>query len=738
MAIKTITNNIQQEKGIDYSVITDTSADWSGVTNDTYFYNLDDRLPYYKNTSGDVIGVFEEGGSSISDGDKGDVTVSASGNVWTIDNDAVTFDKIQNVSTNRVLARSSSGVGSVEELTLPNFRALINVEDGATADQTPAEIKSAYESNTNTNAFTDAEKTKLSSLESSKFLGEYVSLSALQTAHPSPSAGSYANVDLGIGQNVKRYIWDDNDSIYVEQGGVSTALTDAQIKTQYENNADTNAFTDSEKAKLGVISVTQSVNLDAMESDIATNNAKVGITSQQASDIVTNNAKVSNATHTGDVTGSTVLTISNNAVTNDKLANMPQYTIKGSLTGIGSPINLTEGQVRSIINVEDGADVTDSTNVEAAGAVMETDTTTVNMQFVVDEDDMVSDSDTKVPTQQSVKAYVDGKIIDGAKLRVPTETEWTTERLNWSSNNSAGAFGSVLKLPMAGYRNNSNGSLYYVGTFGAYWSSTVSGTNARSLNFISSTANMPTNRRALGRSVRLIVDGTFTQAEFNNDYLGKTIEYLGLTYGFVYNSTTQKVWLDRNLGATQVATSSTDSNAYGDLYQWGRPFDGHQSRTSLTHDGDTLGKPSTQYESGAWDGKFITTNTSPNDWLNPQDDNLWKDKNSFRNKTFTLESPTSSDDITIFRTDVDITVQEVIAVSVGTSPSTTYQLKHSTDRNAAGNALTTSAVTTSKTNGDTATLSDATIPANSWVWFETTAATGTNVRITIDIRYTID
>jgi hypothetical protein len=72
----------------------------------------------------------------VSDGDKGDVTVSSSGTVWTIDNDAVTFDKIQNIPTNRVLARSSSGTGSVESLTLPNFRTLINVEDGADVTDT--------------------------------------------------------------------------------------------------------------------------------------------------------------------------------------------------------------------------------------------------------------------------------------------------------------------------------------------------------------------------------------------------------------------------------------------------------------------------------------------------------------------------------------------------------------------------------------------------------------------------
>ena len=40
--------------------------------------------------------------------------------------------------------------------------------------------------------------------------------------------------------------------------------------------------------------------------------------------------------------------------------------------------------------------------------------------------------------------------------------------------------------------------------------------------------------------------------------------------------------MDRNLGASQVATSSSDAAAYGDLYQWGRRADGHQCRNSQT------------------------------------------------------------------------------------------------------------------------------------------------------------
>jgi len=41
-----------------------------------------------------------------------------------------------------------------------------------------------------------------------------------------------------------------------------------------------------------------------------------------------------------------------------------------------------------------------------------------------------------------------------------------------------------------------------------------------------------------------------------------------------------KVWLQQNLGSTQVATSKEDEAAYGDVFQWGRWDDGHQKRNS--------------------------------------------------------------------------------------------------------------------------------------------------------------
>jgi len=90
----------------------------------------------------------------------------------------------------------------------------------------------------------------------------------------------------------------------------------------------------------------------------------------------------------------------------------------------------------------------------------------------------------------------------------------------------------------------------------------------------------------------------------------------------VTNPTTGKIWMDRNLGASQVATSSTDANAYGDLYQWGRAADGHESRTSATT--STNATSAVPNDGNAWDGFFITEVSSPYDWLTPQDDNLWQ------------------------------------------------------------------------------------------------------------------
>jgi hypothetical protein len=313
--------------------------------------------------------------------------------------------------------------------------------------------------------------------------------------------------------------------------------------------------------------------------------------------------------------------------------------------------------------------------------------------------------------------------------RLPTEVELNAERTSWSSNNAAGAFASPLKLPLAGQRFRTSGSLNNVGIGGHYVSSTLTSGVPRDLFFdYGSTIMIPSNR-ADGISVRCIKDASPSPQGFinsidcgnatNNGTLtsgtaasgvsslvpytggnggthnGQTVNSTGvtgltatlaagsfangagsLTYTIsgtpgasgtasfalniggqscnlnltvnnaggsgtyppnsvfctgtptvivdVTNPATGRIWMDRNLGATQAATSSTDANSYGDLYQWGRRSDGHQCRTSAT----TTTLSSTDQPANA---SFIVALNSPFDWRSSQNDNLWQGVNGINN-----------------------------------------------------------------------------------------------------------
>lgn len=97
--------------------------------------------------------------------------------------------------------------------------------------------------------------------------------------------------------------------------------------------------------------------------------------------------------------------------------NITTGTLSGSLVGTGiSATNITTGSLSGSL-VGTGISATNITTgslsaslVDGAGAVMNSDSSTASMSFVIDEDDMVSDSSTKVPTQQSVKAYVTSSV----------------------------------------------------------------------------------------------------------------------------------------------------------------------------------------------------------------------------------------------------------------------------------------------------------------------------------------
>lgn len=103
-----------------------------------------------------------------------------------------------------------------------------------------------------------------------------------------------------------------------------------------------------------------------------------------------------------------------------------------------------------------------------------------------------------------------------------------------------------------------------------------------------------------------------------------TFVYKGSPVTYYSTSSLGECWMDRNLGASQVATAFNDSAAYGDLFQWGRSDDQHQTRTSNTTTTlsgfNSLGHLA-----------FIKAPDSPYDWRSPQNNNLWQGVSGINN-----------------------------------------------------------------------------------------------------------
>ena len=69
-------------------------------------------------------------GGGISDGDKGDITVSESGATWTIDNGAVTLAKMADMATDSFLGRDTAGAGAPEVLSAATAKAILAIAAG--------------------------------------------------------------------------------------------------------------------------------------------------------------------------------------------------------------------------------------------------------------------------------------------------------------------------------------------------------------------------------------------------------------------------------------------------------------------------------------------------------------------------------------------------------------------------------------------------------------------------------
>ena len=146
---------------------------------------------------------------------------------------------------------------------------------------------------------------------------------------------------------------------------VQSNLDAPSVKTLYESNADTNAYTNAEQTIVGNTSNT---------------NSGDEVTATQSVEGIAEVATVV------EIDGKTL---------DDKMI---------------SPLGLAGSALQSKVDgITAGADITNSTTVNAAGATMNADTTLVGNAYFLDTDALTEDDNTKVPSQQSVKAYVDNK-----------------------------------------------------------------------------------------------------------------------------------------------------------------------------------------------------------------------------------------------------------------------------------------------------------------------------------------
>ena len=134
-------------------------------------------------------------------------------------------------------------------------------------------------------------------------------------------------------------------------------------------------------AKIADDAVTVDKLANAINTEIAANTAKTGITSGQASAITANTAKVTNATHTGDVTGSGALTIATDAVTTTKILDGAITAAKiNSAVALGGPSLGTASVIRTNAQtISENITIGSTTNGMSAGPITIADTYTVTV-----------------------------------------------------------------------------------------------------------------------------------------------------------------------------------------------------------------------------------------------------------------------------------------------------------------------------------------------------------------------
>jgi len=257
-------------------------------------------------------------GGGITDGDKGDITVSGGATVWTIDAGVVSNSKLANVSTATFKGRTTAGTGSPEDLTGTQATALLDVFSSTLKGLAPS-------SGGGTTNFLRADGTWAAPPSGGVTDGDKGDITV-------SSSGTVWTIDAGVVSNSKLA----NVSTATFKGRTTAGTGSPEDLTGTQATALLDTFTSTLK---GLAPSSGGGTTNFLRAD--------GTWAAPPSGGVTDGDK-------GDITVSssgTVWTIDAGVVSNTKLANVATATFKGRATaGTGSPEDLTGTQATALLD----------------------------------------------------------------------------------------------------------------------------------------------------------------------------------------------------------------------------------------------------------------------------------------------------------------------------------------------------------------------------------------------------
>ena len=309
------------------------------------------------------------------------------------------------------------------------------IEDSATADQTAAQIKAAYEGEAN--AFTDAQFTKLANIETAATADQTSSDIRGLVAIDEDNMASDSAVKLPTQQSVKAYV-DGQTSDETAEGSTNlyytNARADARIAanlidednmasdsaTRLPSQQSVKAYVDAEIAAVPVGDITSVVAGTGMTGGGTTGDVTVnviggtGITAN--ADEITIDATVATLTGSQTLTNKTLgATAFTGAITTNSTFDTRDVATDGTKLDTietSATADQTGAQIKTAYEAETNAftdaQFTKLSNIETAATADQT-SADIRGLVAIDEDNMASDSAVKLPTQQSVKAYVDAQ-----------------------------------------------------------------------------------------------------------------------------------------------------------------------------------------------------------------------------------------------------------------------------------------------------------------------------------------